>query len=228
MTTGLIVLIVVGCVLVCVGFTLVILRARRGLDRRYRAAVEQLSRQVQARGWQYAQRDEHHVDLLPPYWVGHRLQRERHAKYVDHLITGSYRDRFCFAGIFQLPSGNPQCIRGIGIRLPASVPRMRVTAHRLHRGEPGEFADHYEVEGENERFTADVLGPELRDWLLRDPSGAGLGFWTLGDWLYLDAVFLVGNSGGTSDVSGFPSLLSHLDFLCGVFDRIPEVVWTRA
>lgn len=218
MSTGLIVLIVVLGVLVVAGFVALVLLGMRKLDRVHDAKVASLAEQARERGWQYQERADQQVGLLPPFWVRARFERAHRAKQVQHLITGTHAGRPFFAGFFQLTSGNPSCVRGVGIRLPAPVPRIEVTAKRPPRGASGAFADHYEVTGDNERFNAELLQQPLCEWMLRDPVAQRLGFWTAEDWLYVADIYVV---------SKVESLPRCVDFLCGVFDHLPGLVWGR-
>lgn len=185
--------------------------------------LRRLRAEVAARGWRYEPRNDTYAHLIPG-GTG-LLQKVRR---VEHVITGTFRGRPLFAAYFRLSSGEPQTRRGIGIRLPAPLPRLSVTrATRFENringaigrggfqtGNPV-FDAHYDVETDNARLAADVLRPEMQDWLLHDESARNWGFWIRGDWLYPKAC---------TQTNRVDSLIDGLDALCAIFDRLPETV----
>lgn len=232
MSTGLIVALAVGGTMVFGAvLTWFIIVVGRKMNAERAHETERLRAGATARGWRYEQRDDTYANLLPFTRSGmgtvERIGVGK-VKRVDHVTTGTYRGRWIFGAFFRLSRGDRQYVPGAGLNLPAPLPGLSVrrapkVENLVNRsigrsgwrsGNP-EFNARFDVEADDPRLAAAMLQPDMQNWLLHDESTRRWDFWIHGEWLYL---------GGLYGNFKIDTMIEGIDFLCAVFDRMPESV----
>jgi hypothetical protein len=182
----------------------------------------ELARLAAERGWRYVPRDS---DFLKRF-TGYPFGRGGRAQPVFDLVTGTHRGRpfacFQYSRPRSLPPGEHPIeinyARVFAVSLDTPVPTVLVTAARAaprwtrrFTTDDDTFDRMFAVGTEDERFASAVLTPQVRRWLVDNPTAVTL---------RLGGPDLIGWHAERKEFDA-RTVVPVLDYLYGFLDQIP-------
>ncbi len=194
---------------------------------RHRRKTERMRSFARSRGWQYTPADRSLVDRWPGSPFGAGSQRR-----TSHVVSGAHRGASFIAFEYRYTesdgdSATTRRFTVVVLDLPASRSRLKVTREtgtsrflgrfgfRGLQLESEEFNETFRIDTDDERFAYDVLHPRMMEWLLAGDRAP----------FRFDGGHLV----AWRSVPVEPEeVVSLLEYVCDIRDRVPSFVWNAA